>query len=262
MSTPDLTPLATTACASEAAAPGLRADPLDALRGLALVWMAGFHFCFDLKMQGFLRANFYTDPLWTHQRVAIVSLFLLCAGVGQALALHQGQTWPRFWRRWVQIVSCALAVTVASRVMFPNSFITFGVLHAMALLLIATRCLGQARCPPALLLLVGLAVIAAPRALADPFFDSRWTNWVGFVTRRPPTEDFVPVFPWWGVMLIGLAAGQWMLQHRPRWLQGSRFTSAPGRALAGLGRWSLSFYMLHQVVLVGLVTAAAWWLRR
>lgn len=239
-----------------------RADRLDALRGFALVWMAGFHFCFDLKVQGFLHANFYTDPVWTHQRVVIVSLFLLCAGMGQALALHHGQTWAHFWRRWAQIVGCALLVTLASRVMFPASFITFGVLHAMALLLIATRCLGQARLPPPVLALLGLAVIAAPWVVADPFFDTRWTNWVGFVTHRPPTEDFVPVFPWWGVMLIGLAAGQWALQHRPHWLQGRRFDSAPGRALATLGRWSLSFYMLHQPVLVGLVSAAAWWLRR
>ncbi|MES2888310.1 MAG: heparan-alpha-glucosaminide N-acetyltransferase [Pseudomonadota bacterium] len=257
-----MTPVAAPAPASAAAPAGLRADRLDALRGLALVWMAGFHFCFDLKVQGFLRADFYTDPLWTRQRVAIVSLFLLCAGVGQALALHQGQTWARFWRRWVQIVGCALLVTLASRVMFPSSFITFGVLHAMALLLIATRCLGQARCPPPVLLLIGLAVVGAPWAVADPFFDTRWTQWIGFVTRRPLTEDFVPVFPWWGVMLIGLAAGQWTLQHRPGWLLGPRLTYALGRALAGLGRWSLSFYMLHQVVLVGLVTAAAWWLRR
>ena len=51
---------------------------LDALRGVAIVWMAVFHFCFDLNFFGWLdpRQNFYTDPFWTMQRKAIVSLFL------------------------------------------------------------------------------------------------------------------------------------------------------------------------------------------
>ncbi len=31
--------------------------------------------------------------------------------------------------------------------------------------------------------------------------------------------------------------------------------SAPARPLATLGRWSLSFYMLHQPVLIGVLTA-------
>jgi len=38
----------------------------------------------------------------------IVSLFLFCAGLGQAIAWHQGQGWRRFGRRWMQIAGCAL----------------------------------------------------------------------------------------------------------------------------------------------------------
>jgi uncharacterized membrane protein len=74
---------------------------LDALRGAAIVWMALFHFGFDLNHFGLVtRQDFYHDPLWTVQRICIVSLFMFCAGVGQAVALSQGQGWPRFWRRW------------------------------------------------------------------------------------------------------------------------------------------------------------------
>ena len=77
-----------------------RLDAIDALRGLALVWMTVFHFCFDLNHFGYWKQDFYTDPFWTGQRTCILSLFLFCAGLGQAVALHQGQTWTRFWRRW------------------------------------------------------------------------------------------------------------------------------------------------------------------
>ena len=78
----------------------LRFDRLDALRGVAIVWMAAFHFCYDLDHFRIIEARFRTDPFWTLQRTAIVTLFLLCAGAAQAIANAQGQAWTRFWRRW------------------------------------------------------------------------------------------------------------------------------------------------------------------
>ena len=116
-----------------------RFDAVDALRGLAMLWMTAFHFCFDLNQFGYLQQNFYRDPFWTWQRTLIVSLFLFCAGMGQAVAVAQGQSWPRFWRRWAQIVACAVLVTAGSWWMYPQSFIYFGVLHGIALMLIIVR---------------------------------------------------------------------------------------------------------------------------
>ena len=96
--------------------------------------MTCFHFAFDLNHFGFIHQDFYRDPLWTVQRTCILSLFLLCAGCGQAIAVHSGQTWGRFWRRWSQVAACAIAVSAGSALMFPNSWIYFGVLHGMAVM--------------------------------------------------------------------------------------------------------------------------------
>ena len=227
-----------------------RFDRLDALRALAIVWMAVFHFSFDLNHFGFTRQNFYADPFWTLQRSSIVTLFLFCAGVGQAIAIEQRQSWPRFWRRWAQVAGCALLVSLGSAWMFPRSFISFGVLHAIALLLIVTRLsAGAGRW----LWPLGLIALLLPQFVQHPWFDTRWTNWIGLVTRKPVTEDYVPVLPWLGVMWWGLAAGQWVLARRRAWLT----AALPGalHPLAVLGRWSLSFYMLHQPVLIGLLSA-------
>jgi uncharacterized membrane protein len=98
---------------------------------------------------------------------------------------------------------------------------------------------------------LGALCVVLPRVVQHPFFDSRWTHWVGLVTHKPVTEDFVPVLPWLGVLLFGLAAGQWVLRERVHWLQGP--LPAGAGPLALLGRWSLSFYMLHQPVLIGVL---------
>lgn len=235
------------------AEPTTRYDRLDALRGVAMLWMAAFHLAFDLNHFGFIHQDFNRDPLWTWQRVAIVSLFLLCAGVGQAIALAHGQSEARFWRRWIQVAGAAVLVSAGSWLMFPRSFIFFGVLHGIALMLIISRYGARAG---GWLWPIGLGVIALPLFFNHPFFDSRMTAWIGLVTRKPITEDFVPLIPWLGVMLWGVAAGRWLLCHRPQWLTRLPPVPALTKPLAALGRWPLSFYLLHQPVLIGLVLVA------
>lgn len=233
---------------------------LDTLRGLAIVWMAAFHFAFDLDHFGYIQQDFRGDAFWTGQRTAIVSLFLLCAGLGQAVAWQQGQTWPRFWRRWAQVAGCAVLVSIGSALMFPLSWIHFGVLHGMAVMLVIVRLLAPLGGRGALggLALLGLALLALtlPHLVAHPFFDTRLTSAVGLVTRKPVTEDYVPVLPWLGVLLMGLVLGQALLRLRPQWVEGG--LARPFRPLATLGRWSLSFYMAHQPVLIGGLLAYGW----
>ncbi len=242
--------------------PARRFDAIDALRGGAIVWMTAYHLFFDLNQFGHIRQNFYTDPFWTWQRTAIVSLFLFCAGFGQAIAVHQGQSWQRFWRRWAQVAGCALLVTAGSYAMYPQSFIYFGVLHGLAaMLLIARLTAGWGRW----LWLLGALAIATKfiasnvlltgtmAGFAD-ILNARSLNWLGLITKKPITEDYVPLIPWLGVMWWGLAAGQWLLQRPPRWLTAPLPKATP---LAWLGRWSLSYYMVHQPVMIGVMMGVA-----
>jgi uncharacterized membrane protein len=241
-----------------------RYDSLDALRGVAIVWMAIFHFCYDLNHFGWIQQKMLVDPVWTLQRTAIVSLFLFCAGLGQAVATVQGQSWARFWRRWAQVALCAALVSVGSWWMFPKTYIHFGVLHGIAVMLILVRL--TAHWGRALWLLGAVAIamqyVAAYVHSTSPawgFLNGKFFNWIGLVAFKPATEDYVPVLPWLGVMWWGMAAGTWLLRGGAKpaivWLENA---PAP-RALATLGRYSLSFYMVHQPVLMGVLSAVAWW---
>jgi len=244
--------------------PCQRFDTLDAWRGLAMVWMTLFHFSFDLNHFGYTQQNFYHDPFWTWQRTLIVSLFLFCAGLGQAIAVAQGQSWARFWRRWLWVAGAALLVTAGSWWMYPKSFIYFGVLHGMALMLIVAR--FTAAWGRWLWLLGGLAIASkfiAAYALSTwataqfvTNFNAPVLNWLGWITQKPVTEDYVPLFPWLGVMWWGVAAGGWLLRTHPELLR--RPVAAAIAPLAVLGRWSLSYYLLHQPLLIGALLALRW----
>ena len=240
---------------------------IDALRGAALLWMTGFHFCFDLDYFGWWPQDFLHDARWTLQRTAIVSVFVFCAGMGQAVAHEQSLGWRRFWRRWWQIVACAAIVTAASWFMFPRSFIYFGVLHGMALMLLIARISagwGLWLWPLGALAVfaptVAHVVLTGGMAEWASVFNSRVLNWLGLVTRKPFTEDYVPLLPWLGVLWWGLASGRWLLRRKRRWL--AHRLPRVATPLVAMGRWSLSYYMLHQPVMMGGMAAVAWWLQR
>ncbi len=237
---------------------GQRFDRIDALRGVAIVWMTVFHFCFDLNHLGFIQQNFRQDPFWTTQRTCIVTLFLFCAGLGQAVAWQHGLGWPRFWRRWAQVAGCAVLVSAGSYLMFPKSWIYFGVLHGIAVMLIVMRLTaGWGRW----LWLLGALAIAMKYIAASAinswavlsFLNEPGWNALGLISRKPRTEDYVPIIPWLGVMWWGMAAGQWLLAHRPEWVQAA--IPAAANPLAWLGRHSLAWYMAHQPVLIGALMA-------
>ena len=222
-----------------------RFDTLDALRGFAMLWMTVFHLCFDLNHAGLMQQDFYRDPVWTWQRVMIASLFL--CGFGQD-----------------GVAGCAALVTLGSWWMFPQSFIYFGILHGMAAMLIVVRLTAYWG---RWLWLAGVLAVASKFIAAYALYtwasgsfidlmNAPALNWLGWITQLPITEDYAPVFPWLGVMWWGAAAGAWLTPH----LQSGDLKPLPkeGQALATLGRWSLSYYMLHQPVLIGMVSGLVW----
>jgi uncharacterized membrane protein len=91
--------------------------------------------------------------------------------------------------------------------------------------------------------------------LAD-VLNSAQFNWLGLVTRKPITEDYVPLLPWLGVMWWGEASGTWLSSYGAKCL--SWRLPTPLGSLATIGRWSLSYYMLHQPVMIGALMALAW----
>jgi uncharacterized membrane protein len=229
-------------------APATRIAAIDALRGGAILAMIGYHFAFDLTWFGIFRADFNNDTLWLTLRALIVSAFLLLVGVSLVLALQARMSRHRFWRRIALIAFCAMLVTAGSYFAFPQSFITFGILHCIALSSVIAWPLVRY---PLAALIAGVAIIGIGLQVQLSMFDTRWLNWVGMMTHKPPTEDYVPLFPWLGVVLVGVAAGGWLA--RKDFLPLQPLSRSAPRWLNWVGRHSLLIYMVHQPVLLGIL---------
>lgn len=225
-----------------------RIDAVDALRGAAICLMIVYHGAFDLNWFRIIYADFNHSLFWLGFRDLIVSGFLFLVGVSLVLARRAHISRQHFWRRIAIVAGCAILVTLGSYFAFPKTFITFGILHCIVVSSILGWPLTRY---PRVALSVGLLLIVVGSAIGIPLFDLPWLNWVGLMTYRPATEDYVPLLPWFGLVLVGIGAGTWLVQRRlPTLLRLSR--DSP-RWLTWLGRHSLLVYMVHQPIMIGLL---------
>jgi uncharacterized membrane protein len=229
---------------------------VDIARGVAIIAMAAYHLCWDLSYFRFIAADVGYDPAWVLVARSILAVFLFLAGVSVVLGHGDGIRWRSFWRRWLFVVAGALIITVATWFAFPQSFVYFGVLHAIALF--SLMGLAFVRTPLWLAVVVAVVVIALPFVYSDPLFNERVWSWLGFWVVPPPTNDLVPVFPNFGSVLVGIILARLVLASRfaPR-LAAIASTGRLQRVLAFMGRWSLLIYLLHQPILLGLIYPAA-----
>jgi len=210
--------------------------------------MVAYHFCFDLSFFGLADFNFYADPFWLNARSVIVSLFLFLVGVSLALACAGDFNRRSYMRRLALLILSAAAVSLTSWWMFAERFIFFGVLHFIAVASVLGLLFVRAG---VLSFLIGTALIVVGNVFQSTWFDQPAWQWLGLMTYKPPTEDYVPLLPWMGVVLLGIYAGPYLARlARHRESAGELRIS---RALALAGQHSLVIYLLHQPVMLGIL---------
>lgn len=232
--------------------PSPRIALIDMLRGIALLAMASYHFTWDLEFFGYASAGLTAHGPWKLYARCIASSFLFLVGVSLVLAHGERIRWTGFWKRFAMVAVAAAAISLVTYFATPESFIFFGILHQIAL----ASVLGLLflRLPALLTLAVAALVIAAPFYLRSPIFDHSALLWVGLSSADPRSNDYVPLFPWFGAVLIGIGAA--------RLAKAAGFFERLARVSLGqtlekpltfIGRHSLAFYLVHQPVLIGCV---------
>jgi len=237
--------------------PVTRFIELDLLRTLAVVMMIVYHAAFDLSTY----FRFSIDPFrggWWLLGRATVTLFLLLAGISFVISWERrSQTCTFFdcclhaWKRAGQLLLIALGISAITYVIDPETFVRFGALHAIAVsiaLLPLFRRLREWN------VLLGSAIIFFGHSIAGLTVNTSLLLPLGLKPPAFASVDYLPLLPWFGVVLLGLALGD-ILYIRLR-----RTASLPPRALSVLampGRHALVIYLIHQPILLTLFAALA-----
>ena len=237
---------------NEVVSPSRRNEALDALRGIALVAMFGFHLVWDLAFYRLVSPGLpFAKPFVAYGHT-VASTFLLLVGASLVLASRNGIDWRAFGRRLAMILAACIAITAATWYLFPDSFIFFGILHCIALSSVVA--LPFLRAPWWLVAPLSALALSAPMVFATQSLDGPMWWWLGLGTVEPRSNDWRPFLPWFGVVLTGtLMARLALARELPGWLTSWRAGTGASRALVWGGRHSLLVYLVHQPVFIAIV---------
>jgi len=229
--------------------PSSRIPLIDELRGIAVLLMAVFHFCYDLSVFNFIpfemNGGFYT---WF--RFLIVTLFFLSVGASLYLGHAPKIKWGKFWFRELKIFVGALIISISTFIMYPSSWVWFGVLHFIVVSSIITLPFLKI---PTLAALIGVAIFVLHN-ITDWFNLSFAHTLLADTLHLPPgTQDLTRLIPWLGMVLIGVYFGKMRF-----WGLRSIAVSFVKKPISWLGQHSLIFYLVHQPPLFAL----AWLLNK
>jgi uncharacterized membrane protein len=230
---------------------------IDLVRGIAILMMILFHTVFDLYFFRIFPIDIYSG-FWRYFAFATASLFLLIVGISltishaRAASTKSGyQLALKFVYRGAGIFILGLLVTFCTWLFLKEGFIVFGILH-----------------------LIGISVILSPLF----FRFKKWNIVMGllcivigffFTTRTGPiwllplgihpatffSVDYEPIFPWFGVVLIGMGLGEYLYPEGVRGFTLPQIPEIVVRPFAFLGRHSLLIYLVHQPLIILIIAA-------
>jgi uncharacterized membrane protein len=217
---------------------------------VAIVMMVVYHFTYDLDTFVGLDVD-STTGLWSLFADVTAFLFVFLVGVSLAISRVRAERrlggwflFRKYLLRGAKILGFAMALTAGSWAL-GIGVIAFGILHLIGVSIILAYPFLDLRLAN---LVLGAAVISAGIYVGaqELTSESLWLLPFGVIPLDFPMPDYRPLLPWFGVVLLGLFAGNTVYAGR----EGRPGTPAPARPLAFLGRHSLLIYLVHQPLLV------------
>lgn len=264
---------------------------IDFLRGVAVVLMLGYHFLYDLDFFGLAEFQLNSGLLSYIGRGA-AETFILVSGAALSISYsrsnRQGSSgngsegsdsgrsdsgrsgpdpasvsiypppastqFPKYLKRGLKLFTLGLVLTAVTRAFLPEKYILFGILHffgVSAVLAYPYLRLKEENLFMALLFLIpGLW-------LAERTFGFSTLVWLGFRPEQFQTLDYFPIFPWFGLVLLGIYIGNTLYSGGFRQFAVPALeSSGTVKGFAWLGKHSLFIYFIHQPLFLGFLWGA------
>ncbi|MCF7844596.1 MAG: DUF1624 domain-containing protein [Kiritimatiellales bacterium] len=235
---------------------------IDLLRTLAIIMMVVYHCAYDLAF--FYDFNF--DPLvggWKLLQLSTAILFLLLVGISFVISWDRttqarlprevpqsGTKWGalfKYLKRGLTILALGMLITIVTYFWDPDTYIRFGILHLIGVSVILLPFFRRFRewniliALPIIILGINInhfSLLTIHYSLFLPF---------GFPPSNFISIDYFPLFPWFGVILIGLALGDFFYIRTKRI---PKSTNKFIRLLSMPGKHTLVIYLVHQPIIL------------
>ncbi len=235
-----------------------RFPEVDVARGLAIIAVVLYHFVYDLDaLAGYGIES--TSGFWGFFADASAFAFVFLAGLSLAISSSRarvtlGTGWELYKKylfRGLRILGYGMLITLVFWVLQFGTVI-FGILHLIGVSIILSYPFLKLRWPN---LFLGLAIIAlgAFMQALNVSADTAWLAPLGVVPDYLFMPDYRPLLPWFGVVLLGLFAGNMLYADRAVVRARTVRAPAPVRPLAFLGRHTLLIYLVHQPLLISVL---------
>jgi uncharacterized membrane protein len=230
---------------------------IDLVRGIAILMMILFHTVFDLYFFRVLPVDIFSG-FWRYFALSTASLFLLIVGISltisraRAASTKSGyQLALKFVYRGAGIFLLGLLVTLCTWLFLKEGFIVFGILHLIGISIILS---------PLFFRFKKGNIVLGFLCIVIGYFIATHTGpiWLLPLGIHPATfwsVDYEPVFPWFGIVLIGMGLGEYLYPEGVRNFTLPQIPEIIIRPLAFLGQHSLIIYLVHQPIIIMIIAA-------
>ncbi|TRZ87586.1 MAG: DUF1624 domain-containing protein [Methanosarcinales archaeon] len=221
-----------------------RIQTIDLIKGIDIVFMVLFNYSVTLDYFRLIPkpSNYLYQYILPF---SIASIFIFMSGVTSYISYERNKEklTRKYFIRGINLLFFASLITLFSYVFVPQYTIFFGILHFFAVSSFLIPFFIKFN---KLNLIAGLSIILSGVYLQQQTFNFSYLFWLGFVPENLSTFDYFPLIPWFGVILLGVYYGRYIIEKTANIMFKRKIPSI----FTFLGKHSLTVYLFHQPALI------------
>ncbi|MBN1432166.1 MAG: DUF1624 domain-containing protein [Methanomicrobiaceae archaeon] len=233
-----------------------RIPEIDLFRGTAVIMMILFHTIFDLDFFSLYTIDI-SSGFWFFFGYITGFLFVFIAGISAWISWKRVEKklsginiYKKFVKRGLFIFVIGLGITAVTWIFAPGSPIIFGTLHLIGFSIMVAPLFFRFSTK---IIYIGLAVIFAGILIqglhGDPLLTITGIHAPGFSSL-----DYKPLIPWFGYFLAGIAISAFFYPEGKKMRITDTIIRPVPEFIQVIGRHSLVIYLVHQPVIIILLS--------